>query len=214
MKLYKFGIVLAFLVNKKVQMNKILMILSVVFFTTNTYAQDWQQEKQSNGITISTKASDEYRMKASKAEMNVSESVETVVNAIYNVNTYLDWMPDCAEIKVLKTISDNELIYYGLYETPWPSSNRDLVLHLKKVKIDNGYKIVMTNKPDYIAASDDIVRIPIYFGEWTITRTGNVTRVNLEYQTDPGGNVPDWMIQGAAIKSPYNMFEALKTEIK
>jgi hypothetical protein len=31
----------------------------------------------------------------------------------------------------------------------------------------------------------------------------------LEYQTDPGGSVPDWMVQGAATKTPYNMVENL-----
>lgn len=194
-------------------MKKILTALTCIMIILSVNAQTWQQEKQSNGITISTKSDTKYRMKASKAEMNVPNSVESVLTAVYNVKNYTNWMPDCAEIKVLKP-GDQELIYYGLYETPWPASSRDLVMHLKKVKIPNGYKVIMTNKSNYIEVSTKAVRIPIYFGEWTITRTGNVTRVNLEYQTDPGGSVPDWMIQGAAIKTPFNMFEALKNQLK
>lgn len=190
-------------------MKRIIVILSMITIFFGTNAQSWVQEKSKDGITVHTKTTAKYRMKASKAEMMVSASPEQVVNVIYDVKGYLNWMPDCSKIDVVKTISSNELIYYGFYETPWPAASRDLVMNIKKSPIEGGFKIVMTNKSNYLTVDKDAVRIPIYFGEWKMVKTTKGTKVSVEYQTDPGGSVPDWMIQGAATKTPFNMFEAL-----
>lgn len=194
-------------------MKRIGIIIVVLSLYLGVNAQSWVKEKAKDGITVYSKSTTEYRMKASRAEMIVNAPVETVVNAVYDVKGYLSWMPDCAKIEVLKTISSNELIYYGLYETPWPAASRDLVINVKKIPVDGGYKIVMTNKSNYVEVSSEAVRVPIYFGEWKIVKTSAGTKVTIEYQTDPGGSVPDWMIQGASTKTPFDMFEALKNKI-
>ena len=178
-------------------------------------AQGWVKEKYKDGITVYTKSSDEYAMKSSKAVMTVPQSPEVVANAVFDVMNYTKWIPDCIKIKIVKTTNANDLVYYGLYETPWPAASRDLVINLKKVKIANGYKIEMTNKSSMVEVTSDAVRIPIYFGTWTITEGDDgQTNVKIVYQTDPGGSVPDWMSQGAATKTPFSMFEALKKYIK
>ena len=194
-------------------MKKLIIILAILSFFDGANAQAWVKEKEKEGITVYSKTSSQYRMKASKAEMVVSASVDKVVNTVFDVKSYLIWMPDCAKIEILKTISSNEIIYYGLHSTPWPAASRDLVINLKKVPIDGGYKVIMTNKSNYIEVKEDAVRVPIYFGEWKIIKTTAGTRVSIEYQTDPGGSVPDWMIQGAATKTPFDLFEAMKKKM-
>lgn len=176
-------------------------------------AQAWVKEKAKDGITVYTKTSTKYRMKASKAVMIVSASPEKVANIVYDVKGYVNWMPDCAIIDVVKTVSSNELIYYGLYTTPWPAASRDVVLSIKRVPVEGGFKILMTNKSNLLEVKTEAVRVPIYFGEWKITKTTAGTKVSIEYQTDPGGSVPDWMIQGASAKTPFDMFEALKKNL-
>lgn len=194
-------------------MKRIILTLSIIALFVGAQAQSWVKEKSKDGITIYTKSSTDYRMKASRAEMTTTASVEKVVDAVFDVKSYINWMPDCAKVDIVKSISSNELIYYGLYNTPWPAASRDLVMNIKKVPVSGGYKIVMTNKSNYLEVSKDAVRIPVYFGEWTIVKTASGTKVTLEYQTDPGGSVPDWMIQGAATKTPFDMFEALKNRV-
>lgn len=192
--------------------------LILMFFLLNTIflvsAQTWVKEKHKDGIVIYTKASTKYGMKASRAEMYLQVPVEKVVAALLNINDYTTWMPDCAEAKVLKQISKDELIYYALFTSPWPAADRDVVLHVKKVAIPNGYKIELTNKSNYVEVKQSAVRIPVYFGAWTITKTDQGTKVFIEYQTDPGGAVPDWMAQGAAVKNPYDTFESLRNLTK
>ena len=189
------------------------MILTILGFFTGASAQAWVKEKAKDGITIYTKSSSDYRMKASRAEMTVSASVEKIVATIFDVKSYINWMPDCAKVQLLKSSSSDELIYYALYTTPWPAASRDVIVNIKKVPITGGYKIVMTNKSNYVEVKTEVVRIPIYFGEWKIVKTTAGTKVTIEYQTDPGGSVPDWMIQGASTKTPFDLFEALKNKV-
>lgn len=195
-------------------MKNFILVVMAIFTWVNINAQEWVKEKAKDGITVYTKSSSDYAMKASKAVMYVSQSPEVVAKAVFDVVNYVKWIPDCSKINIVKTNGANELIYYGLYETPWPAASRDLVISLKKLKITNGYKIEMTNKSSLVEITADAVRIPIYFGAWTITKTDKGTKVVIEYQTDPGGSVPDWMSQGAATKTPFSMFEALKKYIQ
>ncbi|MCB9257351.1 MAG: hypothetical protein H6579_09490 [Chitinophagales bacterium] len=191
-------------------MKKYIVGFLLVLLSMNLSAQDWVKEKNKDGITIYTKHDPKYAMKASRAEMYVAAPVDKVLNAIFDVKEYVNWMPDCTYSKVLKSISSDEFIYHAIYSTPWPAASRDLVLHIKKVAFKDGYKIIMTNKSNFIEVRKDAVRVPIYFGEWVLTKTDKGTKVFIEYQTDPGGSVPDWMIQGAAIRTPFDMMESLK----
>ena len=195
-------------------MKNILIIFSILFLSQNTYAQTWVREKNKDGIIISTKQNPKYRMKSSRAEMYTTASPEKVVNAIFNVVKYLEWMPDCEKIEILKSNSANDIIYYAMYKTPWPAANRDMILNVKKVKTSSGFKIEMANKSNYVEVSQDAVRVPVYFGTWTISKTDKGTKVFLEYQTDPGGSVPAWMTEGAAVNTPYDMFASLKKYVE
>lgn len=190
-------------------MKKITVLVLTICFAMGIQAQSWTLSKDKNGIKVYTKSTSEYRMPASKVTATFNASYDKVVDAIWNVETYTDYVPDCAEIKVLKRNDSNEIIYYGLFNTPWPAADRDLVTQIKKVDIANGVRIDMTNKSNYIEVKDKATRIPIYFGSWEIVDLEGKVKVTLEYQTDPGGSVPDWMIQGAATKSPYNTVESL-----
>jgi len=194
-------------------MKNLFIILALLSFIPEASAQAWVKEKAKDGITVYTKSSTQYRMKASRADMIVSTSVDKLVEAIFDVKAYTSWMPDCAKVQLLKSISSDELIYYAVYLTPWPAANRDVIVNIKKVPIPGGYKILMTNKSNYVEVKTDVVRIPIYFGEWHFVKTNLGTKVSIEYQTDPGGSVPDWMIQGASTKTPFDLFEALKKRI-
>lgn len=189
-------------------MKSLYISIAFIFIGLLSFGQSWSLEKEKDGIKVYTKSS-EYRMKASKAVMTINAPINDVVDAIYNVKNYPKWMPDCAEISVLKE-STNSMIYHGLYDVPWPATDRDMVLSVEKIKTANGMTLKMTNKPDYIAEKNKAVRIQVYFGQWILEETTNGTKVICEYQTDPGGGVPDWMIQGAAVKSPFNMFSSLK----
>ncbi len=190
-------------------MKKIIAIILSLSIGLGIQAQSWVLKKDKGGIQVYTKSSDEYGMPASKVTATFKASFDEVVKAVFEVENYVSYVPDCAKIEVLQRKGSDELIYYGLFDSPWPAADRDLVIKIKKVAIANGVRIDMTNKSNYIEVKDNATRIPIYFGTWNITETSAGVKVVLEYQTDPGGSVPDWMVQGAATKTPYNMVENL-----
>ena len=183
-------------------------ILSLMIFF-GIQAQEWNLKKEKNGIQVYTKSSAEYGMPASKVMATFKASFDEVVKAVFEVENYVNYVPDCSKIEVLQRNGSDELIYYGLFDSPWPAADRDLVIKIKKVTITNGVRIEMTNEASFIELRDNATRIPIYFGAWEIIKSSEGVKVVLEYQTDPGGSVPDWMVQGAATKTPFNMVENL-----
>lgn len=191
-------------------MKKIGILLFVLTAVFGLQAQSWELSKDKNGIKVYVKHSDKYAMPASKVTALIDAPYEVVVDAIFEVQNYPDYVPDCASVKILNRSGSNALIYHALFDTPWPAADRDLVIQLKKVTLANGVKIDMSNKSNYIEVQENATRVPVYFGFWEIIKTDQGVKVTLEYQTDPGGSVPDWMIQGAATKTPYNMVVALR----
>ena len=106
----------------------------------------------------------------------------------------------------MKNISDSEGIYYQNVVAPWPVDNRDFVV-LVKVTQDAKTKVVtQTSKviKGILPEVSGTVRVTEFNALWTLTPIKN-GMVNCEYQllVNPGGSIPAWLINLAAIDGPY-----------
>ena len=69
----------------------------------------------------------------------------------------------------------------------------------------------MKGLPDFIPKDKDYIRMPRFSGYWTISNIGNnklhLVQVN---SYDPGGKLPDFVINMGATSTPFESFENLK----
>ena len=199
--------------------NRLFLTGCILFFiSAKAGAQaDWELMLDKENIRVFTKRMDNSPLKAVKTVCIINASLTELTGVLLDIKGTTDWVYATKKITLLQQLSLSELFYYSEVEIPWPVSNRDFIVHLK-VSQDERTKIVTVdgyNKPDYLPAYKNIVRIRRSYSKWVITPLQN-GQVKIEYvlEVDPGGNVPVWLINLFAAKGPFETFKKLREQVK
>lgn len=152
--------------------------------------------------------------------------VETVFNApmpkilklITNINSYIFWVPNSLRAEQL-SINDYKIVYYLAIEAPWPFSDRDWVNELTIVPGIDEKQITATFKAidNILPIKKNFIRITEHYASWNlISLDFNRTRSIWQWHTDPGGSIPNWLVEWVArqqvIESLENIRNILKNE--
>lgn len=187
-----------------------MLALFAFMFSIPTYGQQtWKLKKDENGIKVYTRKSESSGFPNIKVETDLNGSVNQLRTILMNVENYSEWVYATKVSKLVKTITTNELISYFEVDLPWPASNRD---NYSKAEINMstfGDTLNMTTQalPDYGKREKNLVRIPYSKANWTVTsRTSDSVHLVYILQTDPGGNLPSWLVNLFSTKGPYSTF--------
>jgi len=176
----------------------------------------WELKSDKHGIFIYTRDLADSKFKAIKVECELDATLSQLVAVLLDVNSGADWVYSTKSSVLLKKLSPSELYYYSEVRVPWPASNRDFIARLKVVQ-DSATKVVTVygpTFPDYMPKKDGIVRVPRAEGRWIITPVAR-RRVKIVYtlSTDPGGDIPAWLVNLFAAKGPLESFRNLKQQL-
>ncbi|MCF6170691.1 MAG: START domain-containing protein [Bacteroidales bacterium] len=173
----------------------------------------WVLKKDKNNIKVFTRQTAEGKMKEFRIIALLKASMTQLVATLEDVEAYPQWMSDVKSTKILRQFNPNEKYYYIEIDAPWPISNRDNIIHfqLQADTIGQVVTIKVEGMPDYIPEKKDIVRIPHSGGTWELRPKENgETEVISLYATDPGGNLPDWVINMFIVDRCYRSLINLK----
>lgn len=133
--------------------------------------------------------------------------------ALLDLNDFPKWQYKIIKTELLKRISKDEYIYRAELETPWPVSNRDLILHVKLSPGTNQgeYYFSALGRPDFIPPREGFVRIPLSEAHWFITVVDqNTLKIKHSILIDPGGSIPAWLMNLSLAEGPYQTFKNLR----
>ncbi|MBB00800.1 MAG: hypothetical protein CMN34_07705 [Saprospirales bacterium] len=190
---------------------RLLMLSIVSCLWVTSYAQIWELQKNEGGIKVWTRPSGRS-MDDSKVTALIKADMDDVVEALMDPLTYPKWQPKAAKVTILSE-SSSKTKYHMIVNTP-VVADRDVIVEISQKKTSDGYTLPMTSDPDAIDKREGIVRILIYDGEYRLIQKSNGVEVTLEYSTDPGGNVPSWLLGNAATKEPFEIFKGLKSYLE
>jgi len=197
----------------KVVSTSILAILMSVVTAQN----NWVLRTNHDGIKVYTSAQTNSKIKAVKVECTLQATLTQLAVVIFDINTSTQWVYRTKNCVVLKEISPEELFYYAEVDTPWPITNRDFIAHLKLSQnpITKVMVVEAENAPYFLPQKNNIVRVMRSLGKWVVAPAGKDS-INIEYTlyTDPGGNVPAWLINMFITKGPLESFQKLRKHIK
>lgn len=198
-------------------MRTALITIFIHIITINTlFSQNenvWVLKKDKNNIQVYTRKPVNSDFMEFRAITKVKTSLTSCQNLITDFNNYNNWLNDCKMAKILQNNNNAEYLIYLEFYAPWPFSNRDIVLELKKNTIQktNSLMYSIESKPEYIPSKSGIVRIPKMDGFWQFKQLDN-GYVEIQYQLifEPGGNIPAWMANYSSVDSPYKTFEKMR----
>ncbi len=174
---------------------------------------EWTLKKSSDGVTVYNREVDNSLIKELKAVTQIKTTLSSIIALLNDRETYPQWVYKCEKSYMVKKISESEAIYYQDVSAPWPIDNRDFVVNVEVVQ-NSKTKVVTQSStciPDYIKKLEAHVRITEFKASWTLTPIKNGL-VNCEYQllVDPGGNLPAWLVNLAAVDGPFETIVNLR----
>src|SRR5690606_12962108 len=125
------------------------------------------------------------------------------------------WFPNTSESRLLSR--RGEIAYqYSVLDAPWPVSDRDNVLR-SETSIDSAtgrVSIRIVAAPDEFPEQPGRVRVRRARGEWLLEPVGAAqTRVTFTMHLEPGGGVPDWLIDARVVGTPFEALTNLRAAL-
>lgn len=176
------------------------------------HADDWKQAKNEDGIKVdlSEVAGSDY--KAYRGVTLIKAPLAKVRALQEDVTGACAWIHECKTQKLLKAEGDQSWTYTQ-FNTPWPVTPRDSILHVTTtVEADGSLTRKLEGVPKYLPEEKGFVRVAKVEGFWKLQPKGNDTEVTYQVHTEPGGNVPSMVANKFVVDAPFNTLKALKAK--
>jgi hypothetical protein len=183
-----------------------LLLIALPLFSFVSDKDQWKLERNKNNVKVYTRNIEGSQLKEFQAITTIDGSVNSLLALIKDFGAYHLWIDNYKMAKQIKKVSEDEYYFYLEIATPWPVTNRDIVVHLKFKKNTDGSVIVaMNGLPDYMDKNEKLIRMPKLKGFWKLTpKEDGKTEVICQVHAEPGGSVPDWLANSMMTDGPFN----------
>lgn len=194
-----------------------ICLLSLPTFFPASDKNEWTLRREKDGIDIYSRPSDLSKFNDIRVDMDLTGTVDQLAAILRDVDNYTDWVYATRTSKMIKKVSENEVIYYAEVATPWPAANRDYYADMKITfnPANHSMNVLSVGIRDYQPEKKDLVRVPMSRGFWAVT-TQSARKIHLQYilQIDPGGSIPAWILNSFVAKAPLETFSNLKKKME
>ena len=188
-------------------------ILMLPFFTKGQSL--WQLEKEKEGIKVWSRAVPESSFREIKAEMVFEGTLPRVRDVILDFKNHPKWM---YRVKTCTGVVENGkgVVMHYQCAAPWPVKDRDLVSRgVIERDTPTHFLLKLKGEPDNIPIDNDYVRIPFFKYSWEINDLGSgKVKVQIIGIVDPGGSLPDWLVNLTVQEDPWNNLKNLRDRIR
>ncbi len=184
-------------------------VLTVILITP-AYAER-RVVRVENGITVEEEVDANRALPILTGTATMSASADQIAAWVGAVHTYTDWQHNCEEARVLPQ-SDGSRLTYNRIGSPWPVSDRDVVLRSTRTNsTDGSIRIEFRSTEDAnLAVPSGVVRMPRLVGSYDLTPVEGGTQVVYTVDSDPGGSLPAWLVRQASKDLPYMTLRKLQ----
>ena len=191
---------------------RILLSATVLTVTlvTPAYAER-RVVRVEDGITVEEEVDASRSLPILTGTVMMSASADQIAAWVGAVHTYTDWQHNCEEARVLPQ-SDGSRLTYNRIGSPWPVSDRDVVLRSTRTNATDGsIRIEFRSTEDAnLAVPSGVVRMPRLAGSYDLTPVEGGTQVVYTVDSDPGGSLPAWLVRQASKDLPYMTLKSLQ----
>ncbi|MGY4493360.1 START domain-containing protein [Pseudomonas sp. TE3610] len=180
---------------------------------TAAQAEDWQTAKDEDGIKVSLSVVPGSDYKAYRGVTVIKAPLAKIQALQEDVAGACAWIHECKAQKLLKNEGDQSWTYTQ-FNTPWPVTPRDSILHVTSVHgADGSLTRNLEEVPTYLPAEKGFVRVAQVQGFWKLVPKGaDSTEVTYQVHTEPGGSVPSFVANKFVVDAPFNTLKALRAK--
>lgn len=205
--------------NRISNLRLLFFISAMTFFLgMSTPISSWRLKTQKGDIKVYTRTTPKSTIKEVRITTQIKGELDDLLVLLDDVPSFKNWVYRCTKSELIKTIGPDEYYYYNLTDFPFPLSDRDMIIHSKTWKVP-GTNITKTKSEaittdELYKEQDGIVRIKVLAYTWTFTPLPNgMIDIDYEIFSEPGGALPNWVVNMAVSKGPVETMLRLKKEM-
>jgi hypothetical protein len=178
----------------------------------------WEMIEDSQGITVSERWTSDKSLPAFRGRTTIDASVWDILAILQDTPRSKEWVHKCVESYQLENPGPTEYVIYNRVDSPWPFSDRDVVVasnvifkpERQEVVIDI-QSVVRSEEPP----RDGVVRMPNLKGHYRFKLVSpSKTWVEYQIDADPGGLLPSWLARLASRDLPFRTLEGLRDRLE
>lgn len=197
---------------KQIMLSMLLFLASI---TTFSQENPWKFVKETNGIKVYFRTVANSNLNEVKIQTTFNSNLSTIVEALRDVNAYREWVYKAAYSYTVKEFNAYEMEYYNKFNFPFPLDDRDVVIH-SKIHQNQQTKVVTSvsyAKLDIVPESRNVVRIKDFYSKWTFSAKNNLVYGEYIFKSNPGGNIPAWLINLSLDEGPTKTIQNFKQQL-
>jgi hypothetical protein len=184
-------------------------------FQLKTNLAKWKLIDEEHGIRTFERKVNGNGLVAFRGEVTIPSSLKKIATILVHQPHQKDWVHAYVNGYNVSEISDTEYIQYSETKVPWPFQNRDFVFRAK-ASLDrdpNTMLIWMKSEPHPSTPPiEGIVRGEILHSYYYLKEldSGKNTRLVVEMEVDPKGEIPLWLVNLSQRGWPMNTLSGIR----
>ncbi len=176
-------------------------------------AQEWKLIKNKDNIIVHTRKMPGQSIKDLKINTTFNTTMRELVAALEDFSTDQSWVKNTIFSRKIEERSASYFYFHTATDLPFPAKDRDAAMLYTRVQ-DPDTKVVRidyTGAADKVPVDADYVRVPSLTAYYILTPVSD-GQIDVEYylRTDPGGSIPNWVINMAISVGPTDTMKALR----
>ena len=158
--------------------------------------EGWELILKTDQVNIFSKELNVSPLPAFRAEIISDVDVNKLADAAWLVEKSTEIFPNAFIIDagVYYRRSDTNYTAYQVFDIPFLSPR---LYQFNSIRIGNSIHWVRVDTVNSSLNSDELLLPPVNFGSWEIQSLGNQSKIIYRICTNPGGNVPLWIVEPA-----------------
>jgi len=195
-----------------------LLLVGFVFTSNHTYPEDWdilqnnedwELIKNLENIDVFTKKIINSGLSVYKAELLSTLPSELLIQVAWEVENSVEIFPNAfiIEAGIYSYYSDSSYTGYQVFDIPFLSKR---LYQFDSIRKSNSVFWNSTHNLGNDLNPNNLMLPPINFGSWHVKKSGDKSKLIYRLCTDPGGNVPLWIVDKATQKYIPQMLKDLE----
>jgi hypothetical protein len=180
-----------------------------------TTDERWSLDRQGNGIDIYTRPVPGSGIKEFKGISEFDRDLKSILAVLRDSDRFKDWFPNTPESKLLSREGKTSH-QYSVMDAPWPVSDRDYVFRVVTThdETTGSVELAISADPTYYPEQKGRIRVQTAKGSWKLEPISTQkTRVTFRMHLEPGGGIPEWLINARVVDTPFEALTNLRATV-
>lgn len=179
----------------------------------------WELVRSDHGITVHRRTVAGSKLHEFRGSGIIEAPIASVLAVLNDSVHRLEWMKEAVANTRIEQLDPYTEIFYSRTGAPWPVADRDVVLraHTALDPAAHVVRVEITSQahPAW-PPQKGAVRMPFLRGHWYLwpEHGGQWTRAEYQIHADPGGMLPDWIINMVSKKIPHDTIAGMQQQVK